>query len=116
MTDWDEVKERSISVKIIKKPHVEVEPLSVTVLEGNMTTCTCMSHDDDIGSFRYNWYRGGMLLSPSHNEEVAEDLFPTGSRLTVRKALVSEVYTCIINSAKSGQVKESCQVTVAKCK
>ena len=64
--------------------------------------------------YRYRWFKDGVeYKNPGVNQEVIEDMLPTGSRLHVRGALESAVYTCEI-AGQAGRVLESCHVTVVK--
>ena len=117
VTDWNETKTKQVVVTVINPPHVEVTPLAVTVMEGQTTNCKCLSSDDDRGEFTYQWKKGGELLEASdkQTDEVIEDLYPTGSRLTVHAKKTTQVYTCAI-TAPSGEAQESCRINVAKGK
>ena len=116
-SDWNETKEKTVSVVVTPAPHLEVTPLVTTVLEGQTARCKCLSSDDERGDFKYHWVKGDKELRSRPGDkadgEVVEDLFPLGSRLTVRAGPHTERYTCVV-SAPSGQANGTCQVTVAK--
>ena len=68
--------------------------------------------NDFISSNSYKWFKDGLeFKNPGRNKEVIEDTLPTGSRLHVRDAQESAVYTCEI-AGQAGRVLESCHVTV----
>ena len=67
-------------------------------------------------SCRYQWFNNDYPLHEGGvNDEVIEDMFPSGSRLNVRNARSSANYTCKI-AGQAGQVLESCRITVTNSK
>ena len=110
------MKTNSLKVVVVKRPQVEVEPLASTLRRGGSLLCTCFSRDDEMADFVYHWLRDGEgPIDPGPNQEVVEDLYPTGCRLTVQSAQVSAVYTCEVESP-AGKVRETCRLTVTSGK
>ena len=106
---------KSLEVTVLKRPHIQVLPLSVSVLEDAPVLCTCLSRDDKTGDFVYTWWKDNEILIAGPNDEIVEDLYPTGSRIRVRSAKVSAVYTCEVESP-SGKSREECHLSVSPCK
>ena len=113
--DWNETKVKSLEVTVLKRPHIQVLPLSVSVLKDAPILCTCLSRDDKTGDFVYTWWKDNEILIAGPNDEVVEDLYPTGSRIRVRSAQVSAVYTCEVENP-SGKSREECHLSVSPCK
>ena len=103
---------KSLKVTVLNRPHLAVLPLAASVLKGAAILCTCLSRDDKTGDFVYTWWRDDELLEAGPNDEVVEDLYPTGSRVRVRSAKVSAVYTCEVESP-AGKSREQCHVSVS---
>ncbi|RWS25161.1 uncharacterized protein B4U80_08924 [Leptotrombidium deliense] len=92
-------------------PKPVISPLSKTVIEGETVILVCFTAEDIINrKFGYNWLKNGEVLNPSHEKELVEDIFPTGSRIVFR-ASRNAVYTCIISSAV-GTASKSSVITV----
>ncbi|XP_064625990.1 uncharacterized protein LOC135486819 [Lineus longissimus] len=110
--DWGDTANKSVYVSIIPKPHIDVSPKTTTVVRGRKVTLTCLSHDDISGNFKYTWLRDGFGMEiPSENLEIVEKIFPTGSRLTIRRSIVSATYTCIVKNI-AGQATAVSKISV----
>ena len=113
--DWNETRIKSLQVTVLKRPHIQVLPLAVSVLKGDAISCTCLSRDDETGDFVYTWWRDEEILEAGPNDEVIEDMYPTGSRVRVRSAHISAVYTCEVQSPV-GKSQEQCHLSISSGK
>ena len=117
-SDWNETKERNLSVNVLKPPQVEVKPLSKAIAPSGVAVFVCLSTEDDRGTFRYTWFRGEHKILHGvggDNNELAEDLLPAGSRLTIRNAQKTLTYTCVVES-DSGQAEDNVTLMVVEGK
>lgn len=96
--DYNQVENKSIGVDVIVPPSVEVNTLSATVIYNAPLSLNCLSPEDTRGLFKYAWFRGEKPLDPEENEEVVEDLVPTGARLTMKAARASSNYSCVVSN------------------
>ena len=111
VTDWNQTEVRATHVHVIPVPHMEVTPMAATLAPGSPLAITCMSRDDELAKFRYVWERDGKELSAGPNEEVVEQLLPTGTRLSMARVRQSAVYKCTIVS-QAGMVDDTAYISV----
>jgi hypothetical protein len=111
VSDWNQTERRALHVHVIPTPHMEVTPLSSTLPRGSLVAITCLSRDDEFALFTYTWQRDGKTLVRGENEEVVEQLLPTGIRLRIPSLIKSARYTCTISSA-AGSVSQDSHVQV----
>lgn len=97
-------------MRVLSAPQPQLRPLAATVARGSPLVVTCLSRDDVRGDFGYTWLKDGRLLSPNA-PEAAEDLFPAGSRILLKEAASSAIYSCIITSP-AGTTKKDSIITV----
>ncbi|XP_054708050.1 uncharacterized protein LOC129217735 [Uloborus diversus] len=106
-TDFGFIRNRSIYVYVQSAPVPQLTPMTATVPVGSPLVITCLSRDDVYGDFGYTWLKNGRVLNPSAEPEMAEDLFPAGSRILLAEATTSAVYSCIITSSAGSTRKDS---------
>lgn len=111
VTDWNRTERRAVHVHVIPVPHMEVTPLSSTLTAGSPVAITCLSRDDEFALFSYTWKRNGDDMIRGANEEVVEQLLPTGSRLSIPSLKEPAVYTCTITS-QAGSISDDAYVAV----
>ena len=115
VTDWNETETKSIHIRVVPIPYVEITPLSLTVEPESSVTISCLSRNDDQADFTYRWLRDGEDLNSKQllNEEMVEDNFPIaiGSKLQLRRVVTPAVYTCEITSPL-GTVHDDSKITV----
>ncbi|GBL84389.1 hypothetical protein AVEN_117159-2 [Araneus ventricosus] len=114
VTDWGFVRNSSIYVYVMAAPQPQVTPMTATIPLGSSLVVTCLSKDDVFGNFGYTWLKNGRVLNPSTESEMAEDLFPAGSRILLREAVSSAMYSCIITSSAGSTRKDSIITVVDK--
>ncbi|CAL1273714.1 unnamed protein product [Larinioides sclopetarius] len=114
VTDWGFVSNSSIYVYVMAAPQPQVTPMTATIQLGSSLVVTCLSKDDIHGNFGYTWLKNGRVLNPSTESEMAEDLFPAGSRILLREAVSSAMYSCIITSTAGSTRKDSIITVVDK--
>ncbi|KFM59435.1 hypothetical protein X975_03397, partial [Stegodyphus mimosarum] len=74
-----------------------------------------MSKEDIFENFRYTWLKDNRHIQKERDMEVVEDLFPTGTRIILEKALTSANYTCIVH-APSVSKRDTSYITVLNAK
>ncbi|GFS30097.1 uncharacterized protein TNIN_411052 [Trichonephila inaurata madagascariensis] len=114
VTDWGFVRNSSIYVHVLFAPQPQVSPMTATIQLGSSLVVTCLSRDDIYRDFGYTWLKNGRVLNPSTEAEMAEDLFPAGSRILLREAVASAAYSCIITSSAGSTRKDSIITVIDK--
>ncbi|XP_076462045.1 uncharacterized protein LOC143294556 [Babylonia areolata] len=100
--DFGEVENRSVTVDVMPLPQVEIKPLTANLLPGQALSFRCLSPDENMRTFSYQWLRDGEELATRErlNGEIVEDLLPSGSRLFIPRLQLSANYTCrVVNKA-----------------
>lgn len=111
VTDWGFIRNSSIYVHVLSAPQPQVSPMTATIPMGSSLVVTCLSREDIYGNFGYTWLKNGRVLNPSAEKEMAEDLFPAGSRILLSEAVASAMYSCIITS-QAGSTRKDSIITV----
>lgn len=75
----------------------------------------CMSPEDTAKNFTYTWHSGRTYIPPGQPDQIVEDLFPTGTRLFVRKINKSANFSCTVEN-KAGAFTLTSHVFVQKGK
>ncbi|GAB6029874.1 hypothetical protein CHUAL_005581 [Chamberlinius hualienensis] len=104
VTDFGEVQERKVNVRVIGLPKVTVTPRTLTIDKGNSVSITCLTNViiDKLG---FIWTKNNNILASSYDGEIVEDIFPSGSRLKISSADTSATYSCTVSGlTKSTQV------------
>nr|XP_042904388.1 uncharacterized protein LOC110282116 isoform X2 [Parasteatoda tepidariorum] len=114
VTDWGFVQNRSIYVHVLSAPQPQLSPITATIYVGSPLVITCLSREDIYGNFGYTWLKNGRVLNPSIEPEMAEDLFPAGSRILLQGAKSSAMYSCIITSSAGSTRKDSIITVIDK--
>ncbi|XP_070196079.1 uncharacterized protein, partial [Littorina saxatilis] len=111
--DFGEVENKTVTVDVMPLPHVEIKPLTASLLLGQPVSFRCLSPDENMRTFTYKWLRNGQEVSKeeSVNKEIVEDLLPSGSRLYIPRLSVSANYTCRVAN-KAGASEKSAFVFV----
>ncbi|XP_076439888.1 uncharacterized protein LOC143279684 [Babylonia areolata] len=101
--DQGQVARRTLKVDVVPLPHVELKPLTANVLAGQPLSFRCLSPDENMRTFSYEWLRNGQSLSREEdlvNGELVEDLLPSGSRLYIPGLRAGARYSCrVLNKA-----------------
>ncbi|XP_035225605.1 hemicentin-2-like [Stegodyphus dumicola] len=116
VSDWGFVRNRSIYVRVLSAPQPQLSPITATVPLGSSHIITCLSSEDIYRNFGYTWLKNGRVLNPSVEPEMAEDLFPTGSRILLQEAAASATYSCIITSSAGSTRKDSFVTVIDKAR
>ncbi|PVD23414.1 hypothetical protein C0Q70_16683 [Pomacea canaliculata] len=104
--DVDKKEKKVLRVHVLALPQVEVKPLTISLVAGQSHSFRCLSPDDNMRTFSYQWLRDGALLGETVNGEVVEDLLPSGSRLFLSRARVSANYSCRVHN-RAGATSKS---------
>ena len=110
-SDWDEGENKTVYVRVIPVPTIELSPRTMAVPWGSKLSLVCVSRDDVNGLFKYVWARDGKRLHPHINQEVEENMIPTGKRLNIQSAHHSAAYTCTVSNS-AGTSRQTATVTV----
>ena len=101
----------SLLVDVISYPLVDIDPLASSVSANGSTNLICLSPDDTLKTFKYEWYENGSPIKSGRADKIPEELVPTGSLLYVRYLERSAKFTCkVTNSAGSVNVTSSIYV------
>ncbi|XP_071145191.1 uncharacterized protein [Mytilus edulis] len=111
--DGEKAENKSISVNVLTVPLVDLYPLSISVVEGESMSIICMSPEDTAKNFTYTWHSGRTYIPPGQPDQIVEDLFPTGTRLFVRKINKSANFSCTVEN-KAGAFTLTSHVFVQK--
>ncbi|CAC5367520.1 unnamed protein product [Mytilus coruscus] len=111
--DGEKAENKSIAVNVLTVPLVDLYPLSVSVVQGESMSIICMSPEDTAKNFTYTWHSGRTYIPPGQSDQIVEDLFPTGTRLFVRKVNKSQNFSCTVEN-KAGAFTLTSHVFVQK--
>ncbi|VDI49705.1 Hypothetical predicted protein [Mytilus galloprovincialis] len=111
--DGEKAENKSISINVLTVPLVDLYPLSISVVEGESMSIICMSPEDTAKNFTYTWHSGRTYIPPGQPDQIVEDLFPTGTRLFVRKINKSANFSCTVEN-KAGAFTLTSHVFVQK--
>nr|KAG5703222.1 hypothetical protein BaRGS_034133 [Batillaria attramentaria] len=102
--DFGQRERKSVRIDVMPLPQVEIKPLTASLLPGQPQSFRCLSPDENMRTFSYEWLRNGQPLGEPKNGEVVEDLLPSGSRLYLTGVKKTANYTCrVVNSAGASQ-------------
>ncbi|KZC14505.1 Brain-specific angiogenesis inhibitor 1 [Dufourea novaeangliae] len=94
VADWGVQQCKSMYVDVKDEPDVKVMPMSATIDKGGSTQLTCMTPNMPNIGIGFGWTKNKALLKLEPGSEVWEDLYPTGSILTITNSQKSAIYTC----------------------
>jgi hypothetical protein len=63
-----------------------------------------------LSIYQYTWEMNGESLISGKNDEIVEEMLPSGSRLKLT-ARHPAIYTCIVRS-QAGETRESCVLSI----
>ncbi|XP_055885520.1 uncharacterized protein LOC106063426 isoform X2 [Biomphalaria glabrata] len=103
----------SIILNVLPLPVVQVDPLSVSMVQGSSQTLRCISAvDKNDESLTYSWLKNNRMFH-ENDKEIVENIHPTGSHLYIRNAMASTNYTCQITN-KAGTSAKTVYVYVVE--
>lgn len=109
--DWGVIQEQSVTIQVITPPRVAIIPMALTVSKGENVSILCLCGVHYNTKIGYHWVKNDVILDFLKGPEIVEDIFPSGSRMTILGIESSATYTCIA-SGMSGETKVSSRITV----
>ena len=90
---------KSIYLHLNKRPEVVLSPQSITTNFKETVTIDCYANTRDaINSsnltFSYNWRNSTGFINQLDRDQMIQDLYPTGSRLTILNITKPTEYSC----------------------
>lgn len=108
VNDWGFSVNKSIQINVKLLPNPTLVPLSATVVQDEDIIMFCYSPEDNFArKYGYNWLKNGEILNPIIRNEVIEDLYPTGSRILIKKIRHTATYTCIVSTSAGTTLKNA---------
>lgn len=85
---------RSITVNILARPELRLDPPSATIYRGESLRIRCLSSDTDqgYGTLGYSWTKNNALFQSDAETELWEDLYPDGSILKIKNIQVIYIH------------------------
>ncbi|XP_073983302.1 uncharacterized protein isoform X3 [Rhodnius prolixus] len=93
--DWGIQQCKSVRLSVIQPLHVNVSPMSATVVKGSNLTLRCYTTNKPVKrKLGYNWTKNKALFPMVPGERFWEDLYPDGSILKLHNIQKGGLFSC----------------------
>ena len=100
---------KSTNLQLNKLQQPILGELSINANAKDNITIDCYTNAKDYNLnllFGYNWIKNGQLVNQLNGKEIVQDLYPTGSRITILNVTKPLKYKCILTSLIGTSSKE----------